>query len=800
MLSAADAALVRRDVALVGLGTLLDPEALLSALVTAPGIQAPTGARITYIRYKRATNCVVGYEFEVNRMPVIAYAKARLPRDADAVQKAWVRRTVSGPFGPGRVVLDVSAITVVVFPNDDKLKALTRLADSDGRVRLLRSLAGVPRVLARGALMRTLGYKPERRFVGEVSVAGRRLAALKFYAEQGYRAAARAASAIASRGALRIAPLLGQSDEQHVLGFGWLEGALLSDVLREPLPQRSALATVGAALAELHGQTPAGLRPHSQSRDLAALWAAVDSVVVVCPHLARLVQPLARNLADHVAAAAVERCPIHGDFYARQVVVGENSAGLLDLDRAYWGDPASDLGTFCAHLERDVLSGRLTRERAGFAREALLEGYGASGRHPSRRTLKAQTVARLLRLAPEPFRRHGPNWPEETEAIVERAAAIWEEGGSRQLTSVDVPRPRHTARAEPSTPVADSFGAADDPQMPFLARALDASEAERVLSEAMLSGFAGARLHVHALRVVRHKAGRRCLIEYDLVVERPGAEPESLTLTAKVRARGADTRTYRVQRALWRAGFDSHSADGLSVPEPLGVVRDLHMCLQRKVPGVSATRHLTAPGATALLARIAEAAHKLHQSGVPTSRRHTIDDELRILQERLRFVAQTRPEWTQRLDRVLSACVRLAAALQQPVPRGIHRDFYADQLLVDGDRLYLLDLDLYSLGDPALDIGNFAAHLIEQGLREFDDPDTLGSCATALQDRFVELTGGTTRHATHAYTTLALVRHIHLSTQFADRRHCTEAVLDLCEKRLGIPTKSRVTSHISIGQ
>ena len=34
----------------------------------------------------------------------------------------------------------------------------------------------------------------------------------------------------------------------------------------------------------------------------------------------------------------------------------------------------------------------------------------------------------------------------------------------------------------------------------------------------------------------------------------------------------------------------------------------------------------------------------------------------------------------------------------------IHRDFYPDQVLVDGARVYLLDLDLYSLGEPPLDV------------------------------------------------------------------------------------------------
>ena len=44
----------------------------------------------------------------------------------------------------------------------------------------------------------------------------------------------------------------------------------------------------------------------------------------------------------------------------------------------------------------------------------------------------------------------------------------------------------------------------------------------------------------------------------------------------------------------------------------------------------------------------------------------------------------------------------------------VHRDFYHDQVIADGDVCRLVDLDLVAVGDPALDIGNFLAHLIDE--------------------------------------------------------------------------------------
>jgi hypothetical protein len=160
------------------------------------------------------------------------------------------------------------------------------------------------------------------------------------------------------------------------------------------------------------------------------------------------------------------------------------------------------------------------------------------------------------------------------------------------------------------------------------------------------------------------------------------------------------------------------------------------------------------------------------------------NDELRILYERLPLVAQMYPRWGKRLERVLEACEHVGAATPEPKLRGIHRDFYPDQVIVDGHRLYLLDLDLYCEGDSGLDIGNFIGHITEQSLRTLGSPDALADREVALEERFVELSGEVTRAAVRSYTTLTLVRHIYISTQFAERCPFSEALLELCEQRL----------------
>jgi hypothetical protein len=265
---------------------------------------------------------------------------------------------------------------------------------------------------------------------------------------------------------------------------------------------------------------------------------------------------------------------------------------------------------------------------------------------------------------------------------------------------------------------------------------------------------------------------------------------EKVVLIGKVRAGHRAKSGYQLLEDFWNAGFADDSEDEISVPKPIGIVPDFQMWLQRKVSGRSATELLPGTDGIKLARRIVEAACKIHRAGVRTRRRHTMVDELRILHERLPTVRELEQLMAMRIAAVLEAADRLAAETPDPAPCGIHRDFYPDQVIVDGPRLYLVDFDLYCEGDPSLDIGNFIAHVTEQSLRVFGDPEALSEVEQAIEDRFVELNGEATRAVVRAYTTLTLVRHIYLSTLKPERRPFTTNLLELCEQRLGIKSFS----------
>jgi len=314
-----------------------------------------------------------------------------------------------------------------------------------------------------------------------------------------------------------------------------------------------------------------------------------------------------------------------------------------------------------------------------------------------------------------------------------------------------------------------------DAALPHLADALTPETATAAV--ALSKYFAGMRVRVTRAALLRHKPGRRAVIDYTLDVTGPDGRTDEVAAIGKMRASRPPRTAYRLLRELWRHGFTRDSADGISVPEPLGTVPALGLWLQRRVPGTLATTLLTTTAAAPLARRIAEAANKLHHAGVVPEKAHGPAEELAILERVLADVRAASPVRRVALDHLVACCRRLVATLDGPTT-GIHRDFYADQIVVDGTRLHLLDFDLYCAGHAALDLGNFSGHLMEQRLREPEHAPALACAQEALDSHYVRLAGDAARHPLRAYTALTLARHVYLSTVIPGRAATTGAVLD----------------------
>jgi aminoglycoside phosphotransferase (APT) family kinase protein len=776
VLSEADADLAARERALPGLTALLDADAFAELLRGLSPAFARASIQATYVRYKPGTRCLVAFEVRGPGVPPSVYATAYEPG-------RWAaRRAAADARGlrPGTAAIDARAVLVSLFPADARLRALAPLGDPARCGPLLRKLAPAWPSL-HGGQVSTLAYNPERRYVGLLRGHGSR-AVIKLYADAAF-VRARAAVVTPRLSDLLATPrCIGRSRRHRALVLEWLPGDRLSDLLASGAAPVDDVRRAGLALAELHRQ----LR-HDRSRlpvHAPGLAPAARAVEALWPALA----DRAARLAAATAAALAEPArvqPIHGDFYGGQVLAGPGPIGILDLDRVCAGDPAADAGNFVAHLEYAAVDGALTAAARDLAAGVFLEAYQEAGGVLTRRRVRAQIAAGLLQLAPRPFRTRAADWAARMSVILDRVEVLL------SATAATATRVAYVPRAAP--PPHDVLA---DEAMGLSPEALDPAAAARRL--ARLPPWRSARrLAVSAIRVVRHKPGRRCLVEYDLELEGVSGTPARMTAVGKVRAKGADRRTFELTHACWLRGLHD---GGVPVPEPLGVVAEWKMWLQAKVDGVTVDALLGQPEAAAVGRGAAEVVSAIQRFGPTPARTHTAEDELRILRARLGEVALRRPEWTARLDALAAACTALLRSLRPAAPRPAHRDFHPGQLIVSGGAggfegptggarasapVHVIDLDLYAAGDPALDAGNFLAHLTEWGLRHPDAPGAAG-CERAMIDRFLELEAGVDRQRLQAYRLVSLARHVFISTRIPDRQPFTGRILECCESELAL--------------
>ncbi len=323
-----------------------------------------------------------------------------------------------------------------------------------------------------------------------------------------------------------------------------------------------------------------------------------------------------------------------------------------------------------------------------------------------------------------------------------------------------------------------------DPGMPWLHEAMDRQLARRTVGP-VVSRQTTSLPDLVDVELVRHKPGRRAVIRYVF------ACPVERCVYAKIRARGPDRRTHRLHGDLRQAGLEHSSGSIVEVPAALGIVPSLNMTLQAGGRGRPVGEAIEGPDAAAVMAGVASSLHRLHAAPVEPSRSHDMADELGILDQRLADAAHIAQQLAGRIAAVLEACKELAGSLSPSPQCGIHRDFYFDQILVDGPRYTLLDLDLYARGDPALDVGNFSAHLTELSLRRYGTSDRYALLEAAFEQAYLAATNEVSLAAIEAHRILSLARHIQLSMVIPGRSHATEAILAYCEQALGTSGRAR---------
>lgn len=610
--------------------------------------------------------------------------------------------------------------------------------------------------LSRGQLVT---YRPSRRATVAVVVEGEpafvKVVPLRRVEELSYRYE-RNRKWLQAAG-VSVPELLMVDKENGALVLSALTGQSLHDQL---FAQQLDFEAIGSTLGRIARRSARGLRQRSASdfdwwRQQVADWDPEN---------------------DGVFAAAVERLllrigPVdpaapgfeHGDLHDRNLFLGEDGRlGMIDFDQAGQGDSQADLVCLTAHLElRAIQQGREPPDRE--IRD-LWKGFGLG--HFPLRTRKA-TAAELARLAC--LYRFRGRWRPLTRDVLARAQSWLEPARARprasaldRLRTALIPGRLANDLAEADFDWLDgSISGADVTRVGVESKSfvldLDVDVSgrhRRMIAEIPRTEDPAAALSNTMESLAKKRRGQRpaegygigLVPETGMVVRSAGldrripvlrlihvpqskggllgAEVLSHRLGKRVTIRTAHSeiiKGYKVRSPLPEATFERGAVLAAAAP-PLGGPRPLEILSEQRAV-VWQAETPTPPGqhekpSSEAVALTAAALRQFHATENLQGPPHDLTRELDQIDRLAQKVRLVRPEMADLIDATLAKASSRVVDLGLSPTGPIHRDAHPGQFIVQDDRALVIDVDTLAKGDPAIDLGNYSAHLSMLGAEE----------------------------------------------------------------------------------
>lgn len=262
-----------------------------------------------------------------------------------------------------------------------------------------------------------------------------------------------------------------------------------------------------------------------------------------------------------------------------------------------------------------------------------------------------------------------------------------------------------------------------DGELPSLLEATDPRPMAGVLGRALAGRFAVQACQV---QLVSYRRRSRCVLRYIVTGRVSGSAAAQrrvlygkLTPRGTVQPHGATLERLRQQFGARRDG------ERITIPRALGGRPELGLALLEEVPGEASVgtalnARLNAKASDdgssleGLLSRCVRVATALHGSGLKLGRERTLEQRLADLGSEIEITRLFSPEFAERAAGWLGRIAEHARTVEAMPFRLCHGDFTYAQVFFDGDRVGLVSLDNACQAEPALDLGQFLAHLRTQ--------------------------------------------------------------------------------------
>ena len=255
-----------------------------------------------------------------------------------------------------------------------------------------------------------------------------------------------------------------------------------------------------------------------------------------------------------------------------------------------------------------------------------------------------------------------------------------------------------------------SIDCIDDPAIPTLALVLNPVELGEHLRQFI--PLQTKRLKEAEVRLLRHHAGKRCVVEITLRMTEG-----SHSLIGKVYAKDRSD-VYQLMEEIRRAGFGPY--DEFSIPRPTAYLPTLQLLLQERVEGRPTTESFLSDNEserTAAAERCARWLAKFHAMAPRMGPSFHLSSHLLSMEQWSRRLASLGEPFADKAGNLFKRLEATASELQPMEMCTTHGDYTHHQVILAPGRTVTVDWDNYVLADASHDVARFMVGLQRLALR-----------------------------------------------------------------------------------
>lgn len=266
-----------------------------------------------------------------------------------------------------------------------------------------------------------------------------------------------------------------------------------------------------------------------------------------------------------------------------------------------------------------------------------------------------------------------------------------------------------------------------DAKLPNLAKLLAFKKGSIIPNLLGSSLYAEGELGITNYEILGYRLEKRCVIRYTL--NRNQGDKSSKKVIIKAMRPSAALRSAKNFKNLQENGFHPDSEDRLTTPEIYKFDEKLGAIFMENAPGLSLhflLDNVILPQSCTAAGKLLRKLHSLDPNGLKTQ---TKQNELGNINRNVELMGYMFPEFE-------IAFKEAFAALEKSTIKDVdklvvsHRDFYDKQVLYSENRTTIIDCDNIAMADPALDYGNFTAHIT---LRKLQHPESSANIDNGLE-------------------------------------------------------------------